>query len=516
MTKPTLKTPAEIVAGRQPNGMQILLKLLFLALVSFNLFLGSWYVLHNDISFTSDIARDFLLFREVDVKKIVLIGPHSSSGLFHGPLWTYLNYPAYVIGHGNPVAVGWFWMILVVVFLISNYYIAKRLFNTTVAYLFVLLESVYMGFHAHEFINPHGAMLVIPAFFYCYIRYRETLRLRYLFMHLLFASAMVQFQMAIGIPFMILSFLAILATSFRSGKKAHILAYLLLAIPLGNFIIFDIRHDFLLSRLVLGFLSPQQGGHSFNYLSFAYDRVRLLFSSVEIVRSDRGYRNLVFFLMLLFVLYRQVKDNAYKMIYLSFLYFYAGFFVLSIIDKGPLLYFYLYPLFPFVHLIFASLVTSRYKPIALIIILVVFVYNVNTLIYDVKVSGKFIGVDIYSWKFLNTMVSNIYKSPEKEFGYFVFTPDTVGYGPKYAMLYAGSIYHKPAASFQKKPITYVLIEPHPFFKIDWWKTNKAHLTGEPIYLATYPNGYKVEKYKLTKEEINVAPEPDIDPGIFFR
>ncbi|MEK7450632.1 MAG: hypothetical protein AAB662_01690, partial [Patescibacteria group bacterium] len=85
---------------------------LFLLTLS-NVYLSSSLVRHGEVNFPSDVARDFLLFAEMDQKKIVFIGPRSSTNnLFHGPLWTYMNYPAYVIGNGNPVVVAWFWIFL--------------------------------------------------------------------------------------------------------------------------------------------------------------------------------------------------------------------------------------------------------------------------------------------------------------------------------------------------------------------------------------------------------------------
>ena len=106
------------------------LKVLFLILILLSLFFASWYVVNGDLTFSSDIARDFLLFGEITEKKFVLIGPKSSvMGLFHGPLWLYLNYPAYLIGNGNPLVVGVWWIILDAVFLVSVFFISKKLFN---------------------------------------------------------------------------------------------------------------------------------------------------------------------------------------------------------------------------------------------------------------------------------------------------------------------------------------------------------------------------------------------------
>lgn len=100
--------------------------LLFSLAIFINLFLAAWYVLHDDIILSADIARDFSLFKEIDAKKIILIGPRSSvSSLFHGPLWLYLNYPAYLLGKGDPVVVGYYWVFLTIIFLIASFIIAK-------------------------------------------------------------------------------------------------------------------------------------------------------------------------------------------------------------------------------------------------------------------------------------------------------------------------------------------------------------------------------------------------------
>src|SRR5438270_263380 len=127
--------------------MQTLLKFVCLSLVVVNLVLCSWYVLHKELYFQTDIASDFLLLEELDDKKIVLLGPRSSTGgLFHGPLWLYVNYPAYVIGKGDPLVVGWYWIILIGIFLVTSYYIAKKLFNELTAYLYVLFLSTMLIF----------------------------------------------------------------------------------------------------------------------------------------------------------------------------------------------------------------------------------------------------------------------------------------------------------------------------------------------------------------------------------
>lgn len=498
--------------------MTKILKVLFLITIAYTFVLSAWYVLHRDIDFAPEVARDFFLLDELDRKKIVLIGPSSTTGLFHGPLWTYINYPAYFIGNGNPVIVGWGWILMIGAFLISGFYIAKNLFGIKTAYFFVLMISVYSIFHAKGLYNPHGAMFVIPAFFFFLIRYLQTYTLKFLIIHILFTGVLIQFQMAIGVPFLILSFVYVAFMVIKRRKKKHLFVYLLIFVTLMNFIIFDLRHELLLSKLGLRFLHPSGTGDIF---SMVYQRVKFMTTGIEFLRPDSGYRNLILFLMSSFFLFFQIRDKKYKTIYYTFLYFYFGFLILSNLNSGGLLYFYLFPLFPLVFLIFSSFVTSRYYKVFTALLLIIIIFNLNSATKDIiNAKNNFIGKDETSWLFLKNAGTKIFQGKENEFGYFVYHPDIVAYRGKYVLQYLHKSSSKKAYYFQKKPITYLFIAPpprdRPFMKDEWWTVNLLHINKKPDHVFHFQNGYKIEKYVLTDQEIKIPVEKGIDPGIHFR
>jgi 4-amino-4-deoxy-L-arabinose transferase-like glycosyltransferase len=106
----------------------------FLAAIILGIILSATSVLYGNITFHVDIARDFLLLQElVDKGDFSLIGPRAAGidGLFHGPLWMYLNAPAYYVGGGNPVVVGWFWILLSIITICSIYWVGKKLYGKT-------------------------------------------------------------------------------------------------------------------------------------------------------------------------------------------------------------------------------------------------------------------------------------------------------------------------------------------------------------------------------------------------
>lgn len=499
--------------------MEKVFKFFFFVVIAVNLVLSSWFVLHHDIQFTSEVARDFLLLEELDQKKIVLIGPSSTTGLFHGPLWTYINYPAFVLGHGDPVFVGWNWIFLIVLFLLSGFFIAKKLFDTKTAYFFTLMISIYCVFHAKALYNPHGAMFVLPAFFFFFVRYIQTLKLKYLAANIFLAGALIHLQMALGIPFFILSFLYGSFVAIKKKRVKHIAMYALILVPLANFIIFNLRHDFLLTKLIFHFLASGTRDNP-SILSMLDQRVELLSNGVEIIRRDPGNRNLVNFFILAVFLVLQIKNNKYKKIYLTFLYFYLGFFILSLGNAGGLLYFYFFPIFPLVFLIFSSFVTCRYSKFFIVVFFVIFTLNMQNGVSDMKAATESFGKDKESWLFLKNASSLVFKGEEQEFGYFVYSPDVIAYRSKYALTYQEKLSSKKAYYFQKKPITYLFITPpistDPYKKDEWWRVNLLHIDREPDSTVNFPNGYKIEKYLLSPQEISVPVEPNIDPGLIFR
>jgi hypothetical protein len=505
--------------------MHKVFKLLILAFIAINIVFCAWYVLHNDILFHTDISRDFLLLQEIDEKKLVLLGPRSStSGLFHGPLWLYLNYPAFVIGQGNPLSVGWFWIFLIITFLVTSFFIAKKLFDETTAYLFTLFLSVFLIFEARGLFNPHGAFFLLPAFFFFFIQSFQTMRIRNLLIFLFIAGCIIQFQMAIGIPLLMLASIPLCYKIIKTKKFTHLLAFFILLIPLSTFILFDLKHQFIQLHSVFSYifsdnLNTEKYG---NFLGLLSDRFNFLTNAgIGVFKNTYEGKNIIAAMIIAVFLLIQLKDNKYRTIYLSFIYLYIGYYALSLVNKtGGMLYHYYVPLFPLVFLIFASFITSRYKLFFFVIFLFVYLTNFQQARLYIANSQTFFGKDQNSWKFLSEMGKEVYKGPENEFGYFIYMPDSLAYQPKYAVSYVARHSTQKALSFQKKSITYLVIAPppadNPHMKDNWWKVNQVRITNAAESTATFSNGYKIEKYVLSAEEQRVSFDPAIDTGIHFR
>lgn len=492
---------------------------LFILATVITLFFASWSVLHGDINFISDVARDMFLFQEIMQKKLILIGPRASvGGLFHGPLWSYVTLPGFIIGHGNPIMVGWYWIGLITLTLIAWYAVMKRMFGSTTAMLSVMLTSLYYVFHSNSLFNPDGATFLIPIFFFFFVRYTETIHVKFLLYSLLTLGAIIQFQMAIGVPFLLLSIPLVLFIAIKNKTPLHILAYLIIPAILSNFLFFDLRHEHILIKNALRHLGTHDSASTLT--SLFWDRITYLYSRIEFLRygppNGQIYGSVLFVVFLTLQLWTNVHRNKY----LLFLYFFIGYFALSLLNRYNLLTHYVSPLIPFVFLIFCSFVTSKFSKLFYVVFALMYGLNIIGAYNYVASLNRFIGYDQYSWRAIYQATSSLFAQNDNNFGYFVYAPDIVGYGPRYAMEYANKVSGKNAEAFVKKPVTYLFIEPaarnNSFTSKDKWKRDQIHITSIPTLTKSFYCGYSYERHELSEAEQKQTFDPGVNPGLHYR
>lgn len=501
------------------------LKIFCLTVVLLNIFFASFIFFNSDLHFKSDVARDMLLFQEISEKKIVFLGPRASGimGLYHGPLWLYLTYPAYLIGQGDPVVLGWYWMVLIVLGLIGNYYIAKNLFSETVAWIFLIFLSSFLIPELKGLYNPHGAFLLLPAWYYVLVRYLETAKWKYLFVYLIMAGMIIQFQMAVGLPLTFLSIIIVVAYIFKKRNWRHLLVFPTILIPLSSFLIFELRHNF---AQLTAIINPAQFETTikFDLNESMKQRFRLATSST--IQIFRGPLNILATVpTLIFIWFGATKlsniPTRERNRYLLFIYLLLGTWLMTLMIPGKVLPHQWVPLISLSLLLFASLIKYIDKRIFMVLIGLLIFQNVFHWNQELIYVSTHTGLSSDSWAFQRQLIDWIVTDGEPEFGYFVYAPDIYAYGPKYTMLYLQKKFPNiKVASFEKKPVTYVLSEPPPKDRSDLspleWRKSKFGITSEPVRSIAFPNGYLIEKFELDQEEINVPVDGNLDTGVFFR
>jgi len=441
-----------------------------------------------------------------------------------------MNYPVFVLSNGNPVASGYFWVVLGILFLISVYYFSKKLFDQNTAYFALAFVSSELVTHVWGMFHPDMAMfLTIPYFYFFYLYYR-TGKLKYLLSYLFLAGLVFQFEVAPGLSFLILSFIISVLLIIKKKNYLHIFSFLILLIPLSSFILFDLRHNFIQFRSVIMFGFGSAAEHRQTFTSMLHQRIYLAFiGGLNLFKNSfktiefyfgKNWEVLNVFPLILFTyhflrsVHRKEKESG---IYILFVIFYLGFYALTLLRNGNLLYFHWYALIPLIYLIFASL--SRYKNPAFfllsIIILGLSLYqNLQAVVY---VKG-FIPTSEDSWKFEKELGDEVFKMGGKNFGYLVFTPDVYAYEPKYGIVYAQRN-HPSQTSYlgDKKQVTIVVLAPDdPRVTRAWWMKTKMSISSKPQGVYNFPNGYTVERFIFPKDQQGMISDPVYTDPLYFR
>lgn len=501
----------------------------FILLIIINIFLSAYWLLQGDIHYDVDVSRDFLVMYDI-VKNLhfTLLGPRSGAipGVFHGPLWFYVNLPAFIIGGGNPLAVGWFWFVLSVILLWIIFWVAKKMFGFEVAILSVLLFSVNSiinpSIGLKNFYNPYGAVFLTPLLFWWFYQYITSFKAKYLIMSLFVLGLIIQFQMAFGIPILILITVYLVPQFLRKRKVLHFLSYFILLIPLSTFIMFDLKHNGLQLNAFLQFLNYQNNSSS-NLINIFNDRIKsLFFDFFDFLSPGKNILTILYaiFFSTIFAFVLTNKNYGQRKIYQLFALLFFGFWVISLFYQGGIGN-YFWPFLPLTIIIYCSFYNFLKRSVFIVIFSVLYLIN---LYIGISAIAEF-KTDInkrgpHSWAFNYYVAQQIYKDAGGNFGYFNFSPDRFAYQQRYAMAYTQKEFPKISAfSSTKMPNTYLLEVDPPMDRPELngisWRISDVGIDRSPDQTFRFDFIY-VEKYLLDNNELKAKSNPYLLDNMFIR
>lgn len=498
------------------------LKIIALAIVAFNIFLASWQVINGDLLLDTDVARDLLILNEIEQKKFILIGPRSGiGGMYHGPLWAYLNYPVYFLSNADPVAVGWFWILLVVLFLISTFFIVKNLFGPTPAYYYAVLISLFFVTQTKNFIHVHGMIFIAPFLYWSLLKYTSKFDPKFLILSVLLSGLLIQFELAmVSLVVVIFTYILFSLLSNRRNKLYHILLFVFILIPLSTFILFELRHDFFQFKSFQTYLDVRANTR-IDITKYAVNRLDFIGNGSIQFTTSRYVDN--FFIIILFfaLLFLTFQRTKFKQHYSFFIYLFTGYFLVTLFNKNVLLIHHTFPFTPLAYIILASFVTSRLKTTAVLIIVTLIVTNQIGVIEKLLKENTRKQEITNSWINLRRITEAPFNRPDNEFGYFLYSPDKLAYGTKFAMIYQQKRHKdKKTFNFEKKPITYIISAPpppeDPYVSQKYWREKQINIGVEPKNRIDFPNGYFVERFELSDDEFKKPVSVGEDSGLHFR
>lgn len=500
----------------------------FILCIVYGIFLFSFHLLNGDLLFHTDIARDFLLIQDIVVNhKLALIGPRAGGipGTYFGPIWLYLNIPAFFIGNGNPLVVGYFWILLVILALFFTFYVSKKIFNPTVGFIASTILIYTIMFLSPGFTQSFAPIVFSPLLLFSVYLFLEKKRIRYLSWAAFISGLLIQFQPAFGSIVLFITFVISLIVLIRRKQLKYQLVWFIAFIPLFTYVLFELRHNFLETKALYNFIFHHNSSDfvQITYPEVAHNRFDGFLDSVNLINIGTPIINLFFVLLNIFILgvwYKSKKSGQRTFILLIYIYFF-GFWLVTFLFKGSVWNYYYWGMYPLLSIALASLYMRIDKRIFLILIAGLLFFMIQNgyktaMIWQNQSSGK----DTSSWLVNLEVADYIFHDTNQDFGYYVYSPDIFGYSIKYAMSYVNltGTFPDKGALCTKKPITYLIYEPtEPSSHTDpvFWKNASVSIKTKPIETKMIQS-IKIEKYELTPKEVSNPSDPTMVCGLQWR
>ncbi len=226
-----------------------------------------WYLLPSHLFFGPEQGRDFLVVRDIVVNhKLTLIGSKTDiSGIFHGPIFYYLAAIPFAVTKGNPLGVSLFMIIIQAIGVFFIYLLGKDITKSKRVGLMTagLYAISFLGIvYGRWLSNPPLSIPFSIIFIWSFVRMLQGDR-RYLFLTAISFACLgqaefINFLLFAGIVFVLIVrfWKKVLAIPMSYIGMALIVAF---ALSFGSYLLFDLRHEFLISKSVMGLVTGTSG-----------------------------------------------------------------------------------------------------------------------------------------------------------------------------------------------------------------------------------------------------------------
>ncbi|HWY79280.1 MAG TPA: glycosyltransferase family 39 protein [Candidatus Sulfotelmatobacter sp.] len=513
---------------------------LFILLLLIGFLLRSQMFLHGDFYYLLDQARDMMLTQNIVIDhKLTLIGARTGlGGLFHGALWFYLITPFFIIAKGNP-----FFTLVPLFELVSlgiitvGFFIGKQLYGKWMGLLFAFFLTLSQILIQTVPNTTNSQVLPIIFLFYLYsvIKFMRGKEKYFIFV-LFFAGLGFQFESAFAILLIPLTLVAIILRWKLPTGKNTLLGAAAFLLAIATFIIFDIRHHFLMIssalKLFTNHVKPLPGYEEYANIGFRItDRITQLWISLfsPLFTPDRLTSALLLLIIILGIFYLcknilhtkkiTLQNKEYLFILIAPLIIFGSY----IFYPLPLWPHYLLPISTLTVFILCLSIRTiwPHKPLRILIgiFFILTLYPALAWIqttygaqqtYQPTSDGSYRNqVVVAQW-----VLADAHNKP---YGYFVYTTGILTYNMDYLLWYESYAQHLLPSSNHKHPITYLIMYPHAANDENayaFWKKNVVRTTGKILLTKTFASGITVQKVQIAPNE--QPADPNYYQNLLFR
>lgn len=490
-------------------------KTVFAAILILAFLLRAQEAVSGNFLFLLDQGRDMMAVKSIVFDHhLTLIGPNTSlQGVFQGPLWYYLLSIPTILLKGNP------WGGILLMLLISMsvlfvvYFWAKKNFGIKAALLMTFLFAVSSEAAAAATYswNPHPMWLMTVIYVICFYSLIFSSKKYHLLIWPII-GLMFNFETALAVFIFVATFIYLIIFNRKLLATRYFLIGLsLFAITFSPQILFDLRHNFLMTKSVLNvFLGHDRGlfvgGENIGYLNLINGHVWEIYNNFRSSFIQYGYLSYLpnIFLGLIigsFVvvgfknkIFSEKESNFIKALIKLLLII----IFLILIYPFPIRYWFLTGFQSFYIILFGLVISKFLRNNVLRILLSLFVLltvyysiqRINILYFNqpndggtAKINGKLNALDY------------IYKNAaNKNFNLLVFTPPVYTDAYDYLIWWHGKEKYNYVPGNKKTGVFYLLMETDPdkltSYK-GWMET--VIKTGNVIFTKTLPSGFIIQK-----------------------
>lgn len=228
---------------------------------------------NENFIFNMDNARDMVEVREMVVLgKPRLIGQTTSiDGVFYGPAWYYILAIPFILSGGDPYgsilmeilmwAVGGYFLL----YLVQKFY--GWLATIAVSCIWVASNFILLG--SQYAYNPNPILFLTPIFIFCLWKYIETQKWFFNAVAWMLGGLFLHFEVTVGLfmPLVIILAVVVSGKFYIFKLKSFYLGPLVFAITLLPQIIFELRHNFFMTKSLLSYKSTSHSGVDTNLIN---------------------------------------------------------------------------------------------------------------------------------------------------------------------------------------------------------------------------------------------------------
>jgi len=277
------------------------------------------YFRFNDLPqktiFNWDQERDAQVIREMfDLKKPVLIGPRvlGPKGFFLPPVFYYVLAPFYLITGFSPFSIVWFIISYNLIFFVLATYLLSKMFSWRVSLIFLSFWAVVGHFVSIDIISWNPLLIPLMSLLFLYIfklkQEKTTSAVNFLFG--------LVFGLGVGLHVQFLGLVPILVAGLISKKstlKQNLLSLIGTFLPFVSLLVFDLRHQFINTKLLIGLFLGDSKGSPVAFLPVWHNVISSL------LKANFGFVGPVFFLVILALIIVLLKKSIDKLFYKSIL-----------------------------------------------------------------------------------------------------------------------------------------------------------------------------------------------------